>query len=198
MCLIFEGINYYVKAHGKLLRLGKILGLNLNFSPALFCWFFSGVFCAILFWLPNVLYFYFSKVLLTPPTELQIYRGSVVVWILPFSFDTTLLLSDTWCRCFRSIIFIFGERGIIFLVFFWRYGCFWNPFTAKFALKPKDKNKKLVTETNFQNIVEEIGRIKFQNVESRIAPHENKCRSHDFISCQILRIFQPLLINVLF
>ena len=62
----------------------------------------------------------------------------------------------------------------------------------------KDENKKLVTATNIQNIVEEIGRIKFQNVESRIAPHENKCRSHDFISCQILRIFQPLLINVLF
>ena len=59
----------------------------------------------------------------------------------------------------------------------------------------KDENKKLVTATNIQNIVEEIGRIKFQNVESRIAPHENKCRSHDFISCQISAIInqRPLL-----
>ena len=63
---------------------------------------------------------------------------------------------------------------------------------------PRIRIKKLVTDTNFQNIVEEIGRIKFQNVESRIAPYENKSRSHDFISCQILMIFQPLLINVLF
>ena len=180
-----------------MLRLGKILGLIFPLS------FFVGVFRAILGYtflaLKCLVFLFFFKGLASLPTELQIYRGSVVVWILPFSFETTLLLSDTWCRCFRSIIFIFGKRrGIIFLVFFWRYGCFWNTFTAKFALKPKDKNKKLVTETNFQNIVEEIGRIEFQNVESRIAPHENKCRSHDFISCQILRIFQPLLINLLF
>ena len=38
---------------------------------------------------------------------------------------------------------------------------------------PRIRIKKLVKATNIQNIVEEIGRIKFQNVESRTAPHEN-------------------------
>ena len=125
MCLIFEGINYYIKAHGKLLRLNKILGLIFPLS------FFVGVFRGILchtFLAPKCLAFlFFQRSCFSSYRIANIQRkcSSVDISnILPFSFETTLLLSDTWCRCFRSIIFIFGERGIIFLVFFWRYGCF--------------------------------------------------------------------------
>ena len=121
MCLIFEGINYYFKAHGKLLRLGLIFPLS----------FFVGAFRDILchtFLAPKCLVFlFFQRSCFSSYRIANIQRkcSSVDISnILPFSFETTLLLSDTWCRCFRSIIFIFGERGIIFLVFFWRYGCF--------------------------------------------------------------------------
>ena len=184
--LIFEGINYYFKAPGKLLRQGKILGLNLNFSSAFFCWCFQGYFAP---------YFLGSQM-----SFISIFQRSCLFFLPNCKYTEEVKLCG-YCLFRLRQHCCYPIHGVDVFARSYSFSgkevelFFWCSSGNMFA---KDENKKLLTATNIQNIVEEIGRIKFQNVESRIAPHENKCRSHDFISCQILRIFQPLLINVLF